>query len=309
LLQSLFKSYQQALSATKRGASPPQAKKRDEDVLVQTGSGPCLRLGAFGARPGCDRRGRSNWLNAQVHLPSIGWISCRLGEEQPLGASEYWVEGVSLRREADGWYAAIRQHVVPREAPLGSGVCGIDVGLVNLFAAASDDGSSVVASNPRKGESMRRRPHTPHGYIELIAMRQAAQLPVSKLQCRSARHVREVIRRELFPFTDRHEFIGVEDLPPDIGQRGLPHLSFMRTIRTMLIDRYGRERVIDVDPAGTSRICSACGKASERSWSSLPGRVGSCACGHSEDSDTNAARNVMARAREAVANRAESKVA
>ena len=106
--------------------------------------------------------------------------------------------------------------------------------------------------------------------------------------------MREYIRREVFPYTDRYDTIVVEDLPSDIGHRETPHLSFMRTIRTMLIQRYGCERVIDVDPAGTSRTCSMCGHLCDRSWSSMPDRVGHCpACGHEEQSDLNAARNVL----------------
>lgn len=293
LQQALFKAYDQALAATRRGQAPPTRKKRDEDVLLQSGSGKLFRVGAFGPRPSCPN-GRADWLDAQIQIPGVGRVACRLGTERGLQSSEYWVEGASLRREADGWYASVRQHVIVPPAPKGSGACGIDVGLVNMFAVVGDDGATLLASNTRLGESMRRRHHTPHGYVELVALRQAAGLPVTRLQCRSARHIREVVRRELFPFTDRYEFVVVEDLPPNIGQRGLPHISFMRTIRSMLIQRYGGERVIDVDPAGTSRTCSMCGEIQPRSWSDVPGRVGHCAaCGHEENSDLNAARNVL----------------
>jgi putative transposase len=294
LLQALFKDYQAALAATKRGQSPPQRKRRDDDMPLRVRSGACVRVGSFGPRRGMPN-GRADWLNCQVKLPGIGWISGRLGPEQPLEDGEYWVEGIAMRREADGWYAAMRQWVVPRPAPKGAGMCGIDVGLVHMFAAVGDDGATVLADNTRRG-SRRGHLRTPGGYVELIAERQAAGLPVSRLHCRSARHIREVIRRELFPLTDRYEYIVVEDLPSDIGQRGRPHLSFMRTIRTMLIQRYGSERVIDVDAAGTSRTCSMCGADQPRSWSDMPDRVGRCAaCGHTEHTDLNAARNVLQR--------------
>jgi len=258
LLQAMFKAYDQALAATRRGQAPPRRKKRDEDVLLQSGSGKLFSVGAFGSRPNCPN-GRHDWMDAQIHMPGIGKIPCRMGLDRGLQESEYWVEGVSLRREADGWYASIRQHVVVKPAPKGTGACGIDVGLVNMFAAVGDDGATAVADNTRRG-SRRGHLRTPGGYVELIAERQSAKLPVSKLQARSARHIREVVRRELFPFTDQYEFVVLESLPQNIGQRGRPHLSFMRTIRTMLIQRYGCERVIDVDPAGTSRTCSECGE-------------------------------------------------
>ena len=296
--QALFKDYQGALAATVRGQRPPQRRKRDEDMPLRVGSGVHLRIlpaplprVVVAVHPKGPQM--SGPITAQVHLPGVGWIDATLGPEQPIEQREYWVEGVAVRREADGWYAAVRQHRVPVAAPVGTGACGIDVGLVYAVAAVGDDGATLLASNPRKG-SRRGHLRTPGGYVELIAERQAAQLPVSILHCRSARNMREYVRRELFPVTDRYEFVAVEDLPADIGFRNTPHLSLMRTIRTMLIQRYGRERVIDVDPAGTSRTCSMCGHLCERSWSAMPDRVGHCpACGHQEQSDLNAARNVL----------------
>lgn len=297
--QALFKDYEAAMRATARGQRPPRRRKRDEDMPLRVGSGTHFRQVADGGRRviGHHPKGpqMSGRINCQVSLPGIGWINATISSEQPLEAQEYWVEGVALRREADGWYAAIRQHVVPTVAPKGVGACGIDVGLVYLFAAVGNDGQQIVATNPRLG-SRRGHLRTPGGYVELIAERQAAKLPTTILQCRSARNVRQVVREQLFPFTDRYEFIAVENLPANIGFLETPHLSFMRTVRAMLVQRYGCERVIDVDPTNTSRICSKCGHLCNRSWSDLPGRVGICpACGHSEMSDLNAARNVLHR--------------
>jgi hypothetical protein len=243
--QALFKDYQGALAATVRGQRPPQRRKRDEDMPLRVGSGVHLRIlpaplprVVVAVHPkGPQMSGR---ITAQIQLPGVGWIAASLGAEQPLEPAEYWVEGVAVRREADGWYAAVRQHVAPRAAPVGTGACGLDVGLAYAVAAVGDDGATLLASNPRKG-SRRGHLRTPGGYVELIAERQAAGLPVSRLHCRAARNMREYVRRELFPFTDTYEWIVVEDLPADIGFRSTPHLSFMRTIRAMLIQRYGRD--------------------------------------------------------------------
>ena len=300
LQQALYKDYQSALAGTKRGQMPPRRRKRDEDMPLRVGSATCFRLlpttkgrKLISTHPKGPQL--SGILNAQVKLPEIGWIDAHISGAQPLEDDQFWVEGVSIRKEADGWYAAIRQHVLPKPVPKGKGSCGIDVGLVHVFAVVGDDGEKLLADNTRRG-SRRGHLRTPGGYVELIAERQAAGLPVSKLHCRSARHIREYIRRELFPFTDRYEFVAVEDLPSDVGFQHTPHLSFMRTVRSMLVQRYGSERVIDVDATGTSRICSMCGEIQPRSWSELPNRIGKCgACGHEEHSDINAARNVLRR--------------
>jgi hypothetical protein len=119
LLRALCKDYGAALAATKRGQAPPRFKRAGDHVTLRSREGLCFRLGAEGHRPGKragSHPGRGDWLNCAIKLPAIEWIPGRIGTEQMprLEAAENWLEGVSVVEESDGWYAGIRQWVIPR---------------------------------------------------------------------------------------------------------------------------------------------------------------------------------------------------
>lgn len=137
----------------------------------------------------------------------------------------------------------------------------------------------------------------PMRYVEFLAFRQAAGLKISRLQCRAARNVRQLIRERLFRAIDAagYEFIFVEALAPTVGTCAGVHQSGMRLVASMVRDRYG-DAVIEVDAYLSSHQCSRCGHVGDRSWSDMPDRIGHCdECGHSEDSDANAARVIRLR--------------
>lgn len=123
LLDALCTDYEYALSAAsgkrkkagKRSTRPPRVKRDGDHVTLRVRSGTCFRLRAAGPRPDGSGSQYVRWCNCQIHLPGIGWIAGRIGVEQltRLESPEYWVEGVSIVEETDGWYAAIRQWVDP----------------------------------------------------------------------------------------------------------------------------------------------------------------------------------------------------
>jgi len=287
-LRELIKAYEAALAGTKRGLAPPVFKRATDPVPIASGNGYPLSRGEFGPRPSCPNGKRKDWLDAAISFPGVGQIACRLGPEAQLEDREYWVMGVSLVREPDGWYAAIRQHVVPRPAPqpVPGLSCGIDVGLIDLVAIVRSDGEAASVPNPR----------TQQAHIDRIAARQAAGKPVGKLHAQAARNVRQIIRERVFPVIDSCEQICVEEIEARIGQKGCMHVSFMRTLVTMAKARYGEGRVVEVDPCMTSQICSRCGAAPMKKHDKT--REVSCpACKHRENRDINAARNILARGR------------
>jgi transposase len=55
-------------------------------------------------------------------------------------------------------------------------------------------------------------------------------------------------------------------------------------------------RYVEVPARGTTQTCSRCGKVADPPLT-LKDRVFRCPCGHEEDRDVNAARNVLARGR------------
>lgn len=218
LLQSICVDYSAALSAVKRGQRPPQFRRRWDHISVRSRTDLPLHMGASGSRPGAHKPGRPDWLNAYATIPGVGRVGCRIGRKQlpRLEHADYWVCGISLCREPDGWYAAIRQHVIvkkpttklssPESRWAGYGlpkgttspplpkpgekpgpldrVIGLDVGLTNLVAlSAGVTGPELLAGNPRSAETLER-----------IAGRQAAGLPAGKMISQLARRTRHMLR-------------------------------------------------------------------------------------------------------------------
>lgn len=134
MLQAVAKNYFQKSSRRKK------FRKRDDSMPVQVRSGKCFELGDFGSRGGTpfyDCRVKINGLKIRGRLPG----------KKPEGRV---LEGVSLIREADGWWASIKQEVPKRKLPdpePGSAI-GIDVGL-NCLVAFSD---GRLVRNPRGRE-------------------------------------------------------------------------------------------------------------------------------------------------------------
>jgi hypothetical protein len=283
VLAALAKRYQKALQATTRGLRPPVIKRAGDLPGLQDASS-CgqIRLGAFGPRPG-QPNGRPDWLNCQVKLAGLPWVSGRIGPEQ--AARLNWghrLHGVSLTRLPDGWYAAIRHAQAPKVWPaVEPGMfAGIDVGDRDLAVIVRSDGQTLHVPNLRNRE-----------HLEQLAGRQAQGLPVSKMQQQAARRIEQLIRSTVVPFVADCEAVFVEALGASLNDRSRRCVSYLRGVVRLLPDG----RVREVPPEYTSQDCSQCGFRSKSAWSHER-KVGTCpSCGHSEDRDLNAARNILAK--------------
>lgn len=278
MLQSLFKNYMQKAEGQRR----KKFRKSSDPMPLQVRSGESFELGDFG-----ERRGKS-FYNCQVRMNGLT-IRGRLPGRLPEGRV---LEGVSIRKEPDGWWASIKQEVPIRVPPVAEPgtVIGIDVGLDNIVAMSHPKDTAPIAGVKKRIKNERGKK-----YIEQIAGRQAAKKPVGRLQQAAARHNLHLIYNEIVKPLARVETIKVEKLVSTIGQMGSSKVSSMKTVIALLRQRYG-ERVREVLPHYTSQDCSQCGHRSKESWSYEHGRYGKCpVCGYKEDRDVNAARNIASR--------------
>lgn len=268
LLQALSQSLFQKSERRKR-------RKRDTDPMpIRTRSGKCFEIGEFGTR---GKEGRQ-FYNCRVKIAGLT-IRGRLPGRLPAGRV---LQGVSIRYEADGYWASIKVEVPIRALPEPEPgtIIGIDVGL-NALAAFSD---GRIVPNSRNKELSER-----------IAGRQALGKPVGRLHLKAKRHTLHEIHNKVIKPLCKTETIKIEKLSADIGQRGSTMTSAMRTIASLLKERYG-ERVREVEPHYTSQDCSQCGHRSKETWSYDHGPIGYCpVCGHRENRDVNAARNIASR--------------
>lgn len=279
-IQALVKNYFSGRAANGGGRAKNQRRKKfrrgGDSMPLQVLSDDCFRLGDF--TPKYDRTGRHKKFDCQISFNGLK-IPGKLPGRPPWGRV---LEGVSLCKEADGWWASIKQEIPIRklQEPIHGTVIGIDAGL-DLIVAMSD-GTKV--RNPREKE-----------FSERIAGRQSMGKPVGRLQQKAAKHIRHLIYNEVVKPLEKTEVIKLEKLNGMIGQMGSRKTSSMRLVAQILKDRY-RSRVREVECSFTSQDCSQCGKRSKESWSYAHGRIGSCPyCGYTEDRDVNAARNIAAK--------------
>ena len=282
MLQALSKNYFQKSSRRKRfrrvsdGMMPLQVRSGDD----------CFSMGAFGGR-----RNSPDFYNCSVKINGLT-MRGRLPGKSPEGRV---LEGVTVRKEADGWYASVKVELPKRvlsEAVAGS-VVGVDMGLCDIAAYyVTTDGvqPDTCHSSGKVISNVRGR-----AFAERIAGRQAEKKPVGRLHQKAARQVKHLLYNELIKPLASIETIKIEKLDADIGQRGSDITSAIRLAAKMLKERYG-ERVREVEPHFTSQDCSQCGFRCKDAWSYEHGRYGQCPrCGYKEHRDVNAARNIAAR--------------
>lgn len=293
MLQALAKDY------FAKSARRKKRRKSIDPMPLRTRTQECFELGDFGSRGATVRRpdrGQKNFYNCRVKINGLKILG-RLPGKLPEGRV---LQGVSLRKEADGWWASIKVEVPVRAMPEPTkDAVGLDVGLVNMVAMS--DGTLIEGTRGKE-------------FAERVAGRQAVSTtiadPVKKrvfdaatarIQLRATRHTKDVIYSKVVKPLGAYREIVVEDLPAKIGQMGSSRISVMRTIVAILKQRYP-DRVREVPPHYTSQDCSQCGKRSKETWSFAHGRYGKCpSCGHSEDRDVNAARNVLRKHLESLA--------
>lgn len=274
-----------------------QYRKKTDTMSLKTRSGSCFKLGNYGKR-----RSNDNFYNCAV-LFNGEKIRGRLPGRKPEGRI---LEGVTIKKLADGWYASITIEVPKRVLPepiLGS-IVGIDVGLDNLAAISE----ARVNKNPDAkifknfGPVIKNHEtpkiianHRGSKLKEEIAKRQQANRPVGRLHLQMKRHNMHVIYNDIIKTLADIEQINVEALTSNIGQRGSSKVSSMKLIQSILKQRFGN-RVREVPPQYTSQECSQCGFRSKKTWSYEHGKIGNCPdCNHQEDRDVNAARNIAAK--------------
>lgn len=230
-------------------------------------------------------------------LSKIGHLKLKL--HRPL---EGTVKMCTLKREVDEWYAVFACELPDPEPLEPRSAVGIDVGLESFLATS--DGEFI--DNPRwltrSLAKLRRLQRS-------LARKPRGGRNRNKVRVQIAKHHRSIKRQRLDfqhqvarHLVDRYDVIAIEDLNiaglvknhalarhiSDAGWAGFANILAGKA-------GYAGKRVVRVNPAYTSQVCSGCGcvvhkELSER-WHSCPD------CGLSLHRDVNAARNILKAAR------------
>ncbi len=295
MLRRLDKAFSAFFRRLKAGETPgfPRFKGRDrfKSLEYTYGDGCKLRL---------TQEGR-----ARFYVQNVGEM--RLAYHRPVPADAK-IKHVVLKRTNDRWYVCLMLEMVdPVPSPEQSAErpIGVDMGLTSLLALS--DGTTL--DNPHwLRESLARL-----RCVQRHASRQAqgsqrqrkTYAQIAGLHERIGNQRRDFWHKATRQLVQAHDLIAVEDLALGFMTHN-PHLARAAHDAGLNLFRqhlcYKAEeagvKVVAVDPRRTSQACSGC-------WTVVPKdlsvRVHVCPeCGLTLDRDVNAARNILALARDPV---------
>ena len=251
---------------------------------------------------------RLNRRHGRVWVPKVGWVRFRWTRRIPDGVKSYRV----TRDRAGRWHIAFAAIPAPIPAPGTGEIVGVDRGVV--VSAALSTGELLHAPTLTRAEqgrvlrSRRRLARARRGSNRRTRIKAA----LARLSARAADRRKDWVEKVSTDLAGRFDVIRVEDLRvkdmtrssrgtlAEPGRRVRQKAGLNRAILAsawgMLVSRLEHKaagRVEKIDPAYTSRTCSACGHcASESRESQASFRC--VACGFRSNADVNAARNIAA---------------
>lgn len=230
-----------------------------------------------------------------ITLSKIGDVKIKLHRQ-----IEGKIKTLTIRRQADGWFACFSCEVKKRPLPITGKSVGVDVGIEN-FATTSDGEFFPPIKDLRKAErkikrlqrEVARRKKESRRRKKSIWRLKRAHLKVANKRC----DTHHKVARKL---VNQYDTIAIEDL--SIGNMVKNHhlaksisdagwYSFSKILAAKA-EEAGR-KVMKVNPNFTSQICSNCGAIVEKT---LKERWHSCECGCSLHRDVNAAQNILKKA-------------
>ena len=245
------------------------------------------------------RRGDDNFTLVQdfriegnrLRIPRLGWVTLRGSNPYADGESKQ----VTVKRVGGKWFATVAYEVaLPQKHDDGT-VVGVDM---NVGQVALSSGEILRLPDLSRLEARKRR------YQRMVARRrkgskrrERARQMLAKTSRRIAMTRRNWQHQTTRLIADNAHTVVVEALNVrgmTQGNRGL-NREILATgwgeVRSML--EYKAGKVVTVNPAYTSQTCAECGVIDATSRLSQS-EFRCVACGHADNADVNAARNILA---------------
>lgn len=231
----------------------------------------------------------------RLKLSGIGRVAVRW--HRPL---EGQIKTLRVSKKAGKWYASF-SCVVDRPAPLPESgrEVGIDVGLSSLITTSAGE----RVEHPRFYRKAQRRLRVAQRRVARRVKgshnRRKAVVILQNRHEQTANKRKDYLNKLAHDLVKGHDWIALEDLTITRMVHGNLAKSILDAGWGYLVQRLhdkaasaGRVVVL-VDPRGTSKTCSGCGRTFE--GLTLKDRWVTCACGLSLDRDHNAAINILNR--------------
>lgn len=292
VLQALIKNYSTIIEG--------QRKKRFKDeashVPLQTRSGRSLSIT------------NHKFYNGEVRFPGVpDRIRARLDKgllKIIYKPGSGFLEGVTIKEEADGWYASVKyQHRVVSIQRVPGTFIGIDPGLDNLVATSQpillpghDKPTSLVKNN-RDIEFIDRVAGMQQRMDNEVNLekKERLQRQIARIHQKHKRFSRNLcfnISKSL----EKYEHIGIEKINKTNDGIGCKQISSTGILTDILKIKHG-DRVHEISSAFTSQDCSQCGTRDKETWAKDGGGpIKECkSCGFRCNRDINSSFNLEKR--------------
>lgn len=236
--------------------------------------------------------------SGHIQLPTFGLV--KLKEKGYLPTEGVKILAASISERAGRWYVSLQVEMEIPEAEAAPGTVGVDLGIKHL--ATLSDGTQIPNPRalPRAQRKLKRLQRAVSRKKKGSANRKKAIRRLAKAHARVANIRTNAIHQATHAITKRYGTVVVEDLNvrgmvrnhalagsiSDAGfrefRRQLEYKAGWRGGRVIVADRF----------SPSSKTCSHCGVRREEL--KLAERVFHCPdCGHVQDRDLNAARNLL----------------
>ncbi|WP_372529140.1 RNA-guided endonuclease InsQ/TnpB family protein [Piscinibacter sp.] len=253
-----------------------------------------------------------------VHLPKLGSVRLRHSREA-LGT----LKNVTLRQEGRRWVASLQtEREVDAASPVAAGAVGLDFGAATTIMPSV---GSPIELPPRIGRYERRMKRLQQSVSRKkkgSANRRKAVARLNECHRHIAAMRRDFLHQKTTDLVASHALIVIEDLAVKnmtasaAGTADAPGRRVRQKAglnRTILRNGWSKARqrleykaawrgamLVAVPPAYTSQECSACRHTAAENRKTQA--VFECvACGHRENADRNAAKNILRRGQEQLA--------
>ncbi|MCU4717317.1 RNA-guided endonuclease InsQ/TnpB family protein [Halapricum hydrolyticum] len=239
----------------------------------------------------------------RLRLEKIGWFKIRAERDVPPADD---IDEVILKKETTGeWYVSLVTTVedTPEKPPLRDidpeDCVGVDLGITSYIHTSENlsvDTLDLSDEYDRYAREQRRLARKEHGSANWENQRRK----VAQAKRTIKRKVRDYQHKLTTWLVTEYDVVAVEDLnvKPMLetsqnakNKQDAAWSQFLELLEYKA-DLHGTH-VVEVEPAGTTKECAVCGvETAKPLWV----REHSCpACGHSQDRDLNAAKNILSR--------------
>jgi putative transposase len=245
---------------------------------------------------------RLNKNRGAVRVPKVGWV--KLVGYRPLGGE---LRSITISRKAGNWFVSVAwQKEVADPVPAKQPSAGLDRGIM-IFAALSD-GTKIKPISAFKAIRTKLAHKTRFG-----ANWKKQKAKITRLHRKAANARKDYLHKLSSEIAKNHGVIKIERLRvknmskstkgtveiPGVNVKAKSGLNrlildqgwsmFATMLRYKLAQRGGQ--LVEVDPRYTSQACAECG-AIDRANRPDQATFACVACGHTDNADVNAARNI-----------------